>query len=192
MRNVVKAMAVLVVSLALILVFVPAAQASCPTITPHACCGVAWNQFDVDSSCLTSYGASATTMACDYPSGSLSGYTYDMGFDNYTTWTFTVPGSGSYTPYAYWSARASVTFSAPNTSPYNGIRGYVAVTHNNSTTYYDWFYVYGNTSSAETCVSHDVFFSATNGDTIALIIENTRWDSDAVTEAAIPIVFNEQ
>ncbi len=184
--------AVLAVSFAVLFITAgTAAHASCPTITPHSCCGwPTWYQFDVDSSCLDSYGASAVSVSWCYPMY-VAGYTYGMGYDNHTTWSFTVPSdSGSYTRQANWSASTQVTFSSPTSSPYDNIRGYVSVTHNGYTTYYNWFYLYGGGSSSQYCSSQNVSFSATTGDTITLIIENTRWDSNAVTEAGTPVVLN--
>ncbi len=168
-----------------------AAHASCPTITPHSCCGMpTYYQFDVDSTCLSSYGASSTSVSWCYPMY-VSGYSYAMGFDNYTTWSFTVPADGNgYAIQANWSASTMVTFSSPTSSTYDGIRGYVSVTHNGTLTTYNWFYLYGNTSGSQYCSNQNVSFSATTGDTITLSIYNTRWDTNAVTEAGIPYVVN--
>ncbi len=184
--------AVLAVSFATLFILAgTAVHASCPTITPHYCCGLpAWYQFDVDSTCLASSGASPVSVSWCYPMY-VSGYSYDMGWDNHTTWSFTVPAdSGSYTRQANWSATTQVTFSSPTSSAYDNIRGYVQVTHNGYTTNYNWFYLYGAGSSTQYCSGQTVSFSATTGDTITLIIENTRWDSNAVTEAGIPTVLN--
>lgn len=168
-----------------------AVQASCPTITPHSCCGLpAWYQFDVDSTCLSSSGVTATSVSWCYPMY-VSGYSYGMGFDNYTSWSFTAPAdSGSYTRQPNWSVSAPVTFSSPTSSAYDNIGGWVQVTHNGYTTTYNWFYFYGAGSSTQYCSGQTASFSATAGDTITLLIENTRWDSNAVTEAGIPTVLN--
>jgi hypothetical protein len=190
MHNVWKT--VLAVSFAALFILAgTAAHASCPTITPHACCGwYAWYQFDVDSSCLDSYGASPVSVSWCYPMY-VAGYTYGMGFDNRTTWSFTVPADDqNYTRQASWSASTHVTFSSPTSSYYDSIRGYVSVTHNGYPTYYNWFYFYGSASSSQYCDTQNVSFSATTGDTITLIIENTRFDTNAVTEAGTPIVLN--
>jgi hypothetical protein len=183
--------AAVAVSLTVLFMLIAAsAKASCPTIVPQACCGVTWYEFDVDSSCLSSYGAYSAYVSSCWPA-SISGYTYDMGFDNYTVWSFTVPANDTnYVRKAAWSARTIVTFNSPTSSAYDGIRGYVGVTHNNVETLYTWFYLYGNTSSSQSCAAQEVTFSATNGDTITLYIKNTRWDSSAVTEASTPVVFN--
>jgi hypothetical protein len=66
----------------------------------------------------------------------------------------------------------------------------VSVTHNGYPTYYNWFYLYGSASSSQYCSPQSVSFSATTGDTITLIIENTRWDTNAVTETGTPVVIN--
>ncbi len=190
MQNIRKA--VLAVSFAALFILAgTAAHASCPTITPLSCCGLpTWYQFDVDSTCLASSGVSPVSVSWCYPMY-VAGYTYGMGFDNYTTWSFTVPAdSGDYTRRANWNASTQVTFSSPNSDTYDGIRGYVCVTHNGTPTYYNWFYLYGNTSSTQYCSNQNVSFSATNGDTITLIIENTRWNTTAVTEAGTPVVVN--
>jgi len=184
--------AVLAVSFATLFILAgTAAHASCPTITPHSCCGLpAWYQFDVDSTCLSSYGVSSVSVSWCYPMY-VAGYSYGMGFDNYTTWSFTVPADGgSYTRQANWSVSSQVTFSSPTSSAYDGIRGYVTVTHNGTPTYYNWFYLYGNVSSTQYCNPQSLSFSATNGDTITLSILNTRWDSSAVTEAGTPVIVN--
>lgn len=83
-----------------------------------------------------------------------------------------------------------MTFNSPTSSAYDGIRGYVTVTHNGTDTNYSWFSLYGNYSSNRACDAQDVTFSATTGDTITLSILNTRWDSNSVTQASIPVVFN--
>jgi hypothetical protein len=121
----------------------------------------------------------------------VAGYTYGMGYDNHTTWSFTVPADGeSYTRQASWSVSTQVTFSSPTSSVYDNIRGYVFVTHNGYSTLYNWFYLYGSGSSTQYCNTQNVTFSATTGDTITLIIENTRFDANAVTEAGTPVVIN--
>jgi hypothetical protein len=112
-----------------------------------------------------------------------------MGYDNNTTWTFTVPDN-AYGWKANWSASTQVTFSSPTSSVYDNIRGYVLVTHNGYTSVYYWFNLYGGGQRTQWCDTQNVSFSATTGDTIQLIIENTRWDSNAVTEAGIPYVVN--
>jgi hypothetical protein len=114
-----------------------------------------------------------------------------MGWDNSTTWSFTVPADdANYTRKAHWSVSTQVTFSSPTSSPYDEIHGYVYVTHNGYTTTYNWFYVYGGGSSSQYCDTKSTTFSATNGDTITFVIENTRFDSSAVTEASTPIALN--
>jgi len=176
---------------ALLVLIAPGAHASCPTITPHSCCGLpTWYQFDVDSTCLDSYGVATTSVTWCYPMY-VAGYTYDMGFDNHTIWSFTVPADGNgYVRQSTWSATTYVTFSSPTSSTYDGIRGYVSVVHNGSLTGYNWFYLYGNTSSSQYCSPQSVSFSAATGDTVTLSIENTRWDASAVTEAGTPVVIN--
>jgi hypothetical protein len=185
-------MAVLAVSFAALFILAgTAAHATCPTITPHQCCGwPTWYQFDVDSTCLTSSGVTPVSVSWCYPMY-VSGYSYGMGFDNNTTWTFTVPADGNgYTRQANWSASTQVTFSSPTSSAYDAIRGYVFVTHNGYTTTYYWFNFYGAGSSTQYCYGQNVTFSATAGDTVQLVIENTRFDSNAVTEAGTPTVLN--
>jgi len=169
-----------------------AAHATCPTITHYVTFPSDYFQFDVDSSCLNISGASAVSVSWCYPMY-VPGYSYDTGWDNYTTWSFTVPADdppNGYVRKSNWSARTQVTFSSPTSSPYDNIRGYVQVTHNGYTTTYNWFYIYGGGSSSQYCDGQSVNFSATNGDTISLIIESTRLDSNAVTQAGIPSVLN--
>ena len=184
--------AVLAVSFAALFILAgTTAHATCPTITPYACCGLpAWYGFAVDSSCLTSSGVSPVSVSWCYPMY-VSGYSYGMGYGNYTTWSFTVPANdANYTRQANWSVSTQVTFSSPTSSVYDNIAGYVQVTHNGYTSTANWFYIYGGGSSTQYCSTQSVNFSATNGDTITLIIENTRFDSNAVTEAGVPTVVN--
>jgi hypothetical protein len=194
MQNIRKA--VLAVSFAALFILAgTAAHASCPTITTYSSFPSDYNQFDVDSTCLTtsgSSGVSAVSVSWCYPMY-VAGYSYGMGWDNNTTWSFTVPADGNpsgYSRKANWSASTQVTFSSPTSSPYDEIHGYVYVTHNGYTTTYNWFYLYGGGSSTQYCSNQSVSFSATAGDTITLIIENTRFDSNAVTEAGKPTVLN--
>jgi len=172
-----------------------AAHASCPTITPYSDFTGTYYAFAVDSTCLTTGGSSGVTpvsVSWCYPSY-YPGYSYGMGYDNSTTWSFTVPADGNpswFTRKAHWSASTQVTFSSPTSSASDEIHGYVYVTHNNYTTTYPWFSFYGAGSSSQYCYNQNVTFSATAGDTITLVIENTRWDSNAVTEASTPTVLN--
>ncbi|HEV7570662.1 MAG TPA: hypothetical protein VGQ21_04105 [Thermoanaerobaculia bacterium] len=188
--------AVLAVSFAALFILAgTTAHASCPTVTVYYGNPSNTNQFTVDSTCLTTSGSSGVTpvsVAWCYPMY-IAGYSYGMGYDNKTTWSFTVPADGNPTGYARkanWSATTQVTFSSPTSSAMDEIHGYVYVTHNGYTTTYNWFYIYGGGSSSQYCDNQTVSFSATAGDTIELIIENTRFDSNAVTEAATPVVLN--
>ncbi len=184
-------MAVLAVSFAALFILAgTAAHASCPTITLHSTFPSDYYQFDVDSTCLTSSGVSAVSVSWCYPMY-VSGYSYGMGYDNNTTWSFVVPADGNgYTRKANWSVSTLVTFSSPTSSVYDNIRGYLQVTHNGYTSTSNWFYLYGGGSSTQYCANQSMTFSATAGDTITIIIENTRFDSNAVTEAGIPVVLN--
>jgi hypothetical protein len=121
----------------------------------------------------------------------VAGNSYGMGYGNNTTWTFTVPANdANYTRQPNWSVSSQVTFSSPTSSVYDNIAGYVYVTHNGYTTTYYWFYLYGGGSTTQYCNSQSVTFSATAGDTVTLVIQNTRFDSNAVTEAGTPAVVN--
>ena len=169
------------------------AHASCPTITTYYDFTGYYYGFAVDSTCLTTSGSSGVTpvaVSWCYP-GYFPGYSYGMGWDNNTTWSFTVPADdANYTRKAHWSVSTQVSFSSPTSSPYDEIHGYVYVTHNGYTSTYNWFYIYGGGSSSQYCNNQSTTFSATNGDTITLVIENTRWDTNAVTEASTPTVLN--
>jgi hypothetical protein len=182
--------AVVAVSFALFILAGTTAYASCPTITTYYDFTGYYYGFAVDSTCLSSSGVTPVSVSWCYPSY-FPGYSYGMGWDNNTTWTFTVPADDSnYTRKANWNVSTQVTFSSPTSSAYDNIRGYVYVTHNGYTTGYNWFYLYGAGSSSQYCNNQSTTFSATNGDTITLVIENTRWDSNAVTEASTPVVLN--
>ncbi|HEV7428758.1 MAG TPA: hypothetical protein VGQ46_20575 [Thermoanaerobaculia bacterium] len=166
------------------------AHASCPTITHFFGFPSDWYVFYVDSTCLTSSGVTPVSVSWCYPSY-VPGYSYGMGYDNNTTWSFTVPADGGdFTRKANWTANTQVTFSSPTSSVYDNIRGYVYVTHNGYTSVYYWFNLYGGGQRSQWCDTQTVSFSATAGDTVQLIIENTRWDSNAVTEAGTPYVVN--
>jgi hypothetical protein len=181
--------AVLAVSFATLFILAgTTAHASCPTVTHYYTFPSDYYSLDVDSTCLTSSGASAVSVSWCYPMY-VSGYSYDMGWDNKTTWSFTVPANANGWK-ANWSVSTQVTFSSPTSSVYDNIRGYVQVTHNGYTPTSNWFYLYGGGSSTQYCNGQSASFSATAGDTITLIIENTRFDSNAVTEAGIPTIVN--
>ncbi|HEV7488262.1 MAG TPA: hypothetical protein VGQ65_21515 [Thermoanaerobaculia bacterium] len=183
--------AVLAISFAALFILAgTAAHASCPTITTLYSYPSTYYQFAVDSTCLTSSGVTPVSVSWCYPMY-VPGYSYGMGYDNNTTWSFTVPADdANYTRKANWSASTQVTFSSPTSSSYDAIRGYVYVTHNGYTSVYNWFSLYGGGSSTQYCNNQSVSFSATTGDTITLVIENTRWDSNAVTEAGTPYILN--
>jgi len=186
MQNIRKS--VLAVSFAALFIMAgTTAHATCPTVTTYSS-STTWYQLAVDSSCLTSSGVSPVSVSWCYPMY-VSGYSYGMGWDNNTTWSFTVPDN-AYGWKANWSVSSQVTFSSPTSSAYDNIRGYVYVTHNGYTSSYSWFYLYGAGSTAQYCYNQSASFSATTGDTITLVIENTRWDSNAVTEAGIPTIVN--
>jgi len=182
--------AVLAVSFAALFILAgTTAHATCPTVTHYVTFPSDYYSLDVDSSCLTTSGSvSPVSVSWCYPMY-VSGYSYDMGWDNNTTWSFTVPAN-SYGWKANWSVSTQVSFSSPTSSPYDNIRGYVQVTHNGYTSTSNWFYIYGGGSSTQYCNSQSASFSATTGDTITLIIESTRLDSNAVTQAGIPTVLN--
>jgi hypothetical protein len=187
MQNIRKS--VLAVSFAALFILAgTAAHATCPTVTVHSAFPSDYYSVDVDSSCLSSSGVSPVSVSWCYPTY-IPGYSYGMGWDNNTTWSFTVPDN----PYGWkanWSVSTRVTFSSPTSSAYDNIRGYVYVTHNGYTSSYGWFYFYGAGSSAQYCYNQSASFSATTGDTITLVIENTRFDSNAVTEAGTPSIIN--
>lgn len=169
------------------------AQASCPSIWLHSCCGTSWYEFDVDSSCLDSSGVSTTTLSC-----SIAGYDHGFGSRNYTTWTYTIPADGTpinanqtYYKLPNWAASVWVDFSSPNQSYYDNMTGTVTVTHNGVNTWYTIFSFSGNVSSSQSCARQDVTFSATNGDTITITISSTKFNSNAVIKASLPVVFNQ-
>jgi hypothetical protein len=190
MHNIRKA--VLAVSFAALFIMAgTTAHASCPTVTTYYDFTGYYYTLAVDSTCLTTSGSSGVTpvsVSWCYPSY-YPGYSYGMGWDNNTTWSFTVPAN-SYGWKPNWSVSSQVTFSSPTSSAYDEIHGYVYVTHNGYTTSYNWFYLYGAGSTAQYCSNQSTTFSATTGDTITLVIENTRFDSSAVTEASTPTIVN--
>lgn len=187
MQNVRKA--VLSVSFAALFILAgTAAHASCPTVTTYSDYTGYYYGLTVDSTCLSSSGVTPVSVSWCYPMY-VAGYSYGMGWDNNTTWSFTVPAN-SYGWKANWSVSTQVSFSSPTSSPYDNIRGYVYVTHNGYTSTYNWFYIYGGGSSSKYCDTQTASFSATTGDTVQLVIENTRFDSNAVTEAGTPYIVN--
>jgi hypothetical protein len=179
-----------VVSLVVLLSALPA-SASCPSIWLQACCGTSWYEFDIDNSCLDSSGVSTTNLSCG------AGYEHGFGSRNFTTWTYTIPADGTtinsgntFYKRQYWSVTVFVDFSSPTQSFNDNVTGTLTVTHNGTNTWYTIFSFYGSSAASQSCTRQDVSFSATNGDIITITISSTKFNSNAVIKATLPIVFN--
>lgn len=182
---------ILVTAVSLAVLFVAhSASAACPTIYHQG--NPAWYQFNVDSSCLSSSGATGGTLSCGW-----GGYLFGSGFSNYTSWSFTVPADGTptansstYYLRSTWSASIWLDFSSPTQSAWDTLNATVTVTHNGSNTVYPLVYLSGATASTQSCARHDVYFSATNGDTITVNISTSKWGSGSSIGVTEPSIVN--
>lgn len=178
--------------LAVLLLLIPNADASCPVIHQVSCCGSSWYQFDVNSTCVTTSGVSSTTLAScsSYPA-----YKYNPGVGDSASWSFVVPADGTpiaggntYWRLAHWSVEVYVDFASPTHSNWDNLSGTLQVYHNGFTTY-SIFNFNGAISSSQNCSMQSVNFSAVNGDTITITITGGG-DSSATVKAVYPIIFN--
>jgi hypothetical protein len=182
-------------SLSLVILFIAAnASASCPTIYLLGCCGTSYYTFNVDTSCITAQNL----MTAQNNSCSMSGYSSDGGYSNYVEWTYVIPADGTPTAnghYFYqlstnYSATVWVDFDSPDQTFYDSLSGTVTVTHNGTPTNYSILSLRGSSASTQICGRFDRNFTATNGDTIKLRINATKFGTGSTIVTSLPTVFN--
>ena len=170
------------------------ASASCPSVYGYNIGGYgSYYVFYVDSSCMTSSSVTPTTLSgCGD-----SAYEFGTGYSQYIQWSFVVPAEGAtinngtfHQLSTNYSVKLFIDFSSPTQTFYDNIMGTVTVTHNGVDTGTTFLSLYGNSAPGETCHEHDGNFTATNGDTITIRINVTKWGSGSVIKTGLPVVFN--
>jgi hypothetical protein len=175
-----------VIAIALMAVFPLNSYAACPNINgPYSCCGLTWYDYTPDTSCAgTSGNVSPATLWCystpakQFGSGSSS-----------VTYSFTI---GQNDPVLNsWSVDLRyVEWSDPNASIYNTLSATVSVTHNGSTSSQTFYSINGQTTQS-CALSSYATFSATHGDTIAVTINATIYNSNVTAQGGAPHVFTQ-
>lgn len=143
--------------------------AACPNVSgANWLGGSCWYIYDLTDSangCLTT-SQSGATLSCY----SMAGLNYDYvspGGEAWTTYEFTVSGSGSST----WSLFHRVDFTDPNDSIWNFAHITVTVKRSGSTIYSNQFFNHNGTQGDLSCAQPTVTtFSAQNGDVINITI----------------------
>ncbi len=175
-------------ALAIALVLFPTNSfAACPDVSgPTFCCGIYWYTFSFDTSCASTSGsASPTTMWCY----STPSHQFGVG-----------SGTADYTmdiPYGYnslhWSAEVYVVFNDPSASSNNAVAATFVVYHNGSVTNSQTFLLHGGNQGGLDCnLFGSSSFSAIPGDTLAVYISATNYNSNATIQVSRPLIFGSQ
>jgi hypothetical protein len=151
--------------------------ATCPTPPTGPSCagGLCWYVYTPDDDCWQLSGSvSPTTLSC------MNGYAFGNGWASTVSYTFTI---GANDPIGNFSGTSYVDFDDPNDSAYNQIEGWAIVNHNGSDTYTQLFSHAGYMGDLS-CQVLSGHFSATNGDTVTVYLQVTKWYSNTTIKAS--------